>query len=134
MTIFILVHPELQYILFSYIKPLGAECGQVGMVCCRNDRFYNKPLSGLEPQVDNQIEDPGPAFKPECGKRNDLRKLRFSGVGQDTTVTGEWPHMCTIWKATYATSRNHRVIRKEYVCGASLISNDTVLTTAHNIQ
>ena len=124
--------PGLQYILFSYKKPLGAECGQVGMVCCRNDRFYNKPLS--ESEDENDIDDSKPTFKPECGKRNDLRKLRFSGVGSDTTVTGEWPHMCTIWKATYATSRNHKVIRKEYVCGASLISNDTVLTTAHNIQ
>ena len=132
MTIFILVHPELQYILFSYMKPLGAECGQVGMVCCRNDRFYNKPLSESGDENDNK--DPKPAFEPECGKRNDLRELRFSDGDLDRTLTGEWPHMCTIWKATYATSRNHRVIRKEYVCGASLISNDTVLTTAHNIQ
>lgn len=98
------------------------------MVCCRNDRFYNKPLSDF----DNKREKP--EFVPECGKRNDPGELRFSGVDLDTVITGEWPHMCTIWKATYATSRNHRVIRKDYVCGASLISNDTVLTTAHNIE
>ena len=80
------------------------------MVCCRNDRFYAKPLIAWDP------DDPE------------------HNLPRGDSENAEWPNMCTIWEATYSTSRNKRVIRKNYVCGASLISKGAVLTTAHNIQ
>ena len=50
-----------------------------------------------------------------------------SVIGIAKTFAGEFPHMCTIWKIKGKDE-------KEYVCGASLIKPNLVLTTAHNIK
>ena len=73
------------------------------------------------------VETPEISFKPECGRRNELKGLNEASEYQ---IQSTWPHMCTIWNAT--STRDS--IKKEYVCGASLISPDMVLTTAHNIE
>jgi len=52
----------------------------------------------------------------------------------DSEIQSTWPHMCTIWKTTTSRVRNRPVIHNKYVCGASLVSKDAVLTTAHNIE
>ena len=72
-----------------------------------------------------------------CGKHNEfgLVGIRSDGAeGKRQTVAGEWPHMCTIFKATSSERNNKKGIQLDYVCGASLISEGVVLTTAHNIK
>jgi hypothetical protein len=105
------------------------------MVCCRNDRFYNKPLNEKEDVETEGQDDPTTVVNTspssECGMRNDLKSL---ATHLDSEIQSTWPHMCTIWKATTSTVRNRPVIHNQYVCGASLVSKDVVLTTAHNIE
>ena len=104
-------------------------------MCCRNDRFYNKPLNEHEDEETEGQEDPttdtNTSPSSECGIRNDLKSLT---TGSDSEIQSTWPHMCTIWKATTLRVRNRPVIHNKYVCGASLVSKNTVLTTAHNIE
>ena len=76
-------------------------------------------------------------FIPECGKHNEFGLIDIRIVGPELktqTVAGEWPHMCMVFKATDSIRNNKSVIQREYVCGASLISEGIVLTTAHNIK
>ena len=100
---------------------MASECLEKDLVCCRNDRFYNKPLTNNKVEILNKTP-----FKPDCGRRNDLKGI---GEASEDNTQSTWPHMCTIWKATSEGDK----IKKEYVCGASLISQDMVLTTEHNI-
>ena len=107
--------------IYYVFQQLESKCSEIGFVCCRNDRFYNKPLSNGPVKPSNKTP-----FQPECGRRNDLKALN-EALEYQTQST--WPHMCTIWKATNIGDK----IKKEYVCGASLISQNIVLTTEHNI-
>ena len=70
----------------------------------------------------------------------DLRQDIQDGTPSDLTVysdAGEWPHMCTIFRASKSIKKGGRTSCTRtltYVCGASLISQNAVLTTWHNIR
>ena len=94
---------------------MESTCANAEETCCRKDSYYYKSL-----------------FEPKCGRRNEdtrntIRTAAvFANDDKSETFAGEWPHMCTIWK----TDGN----KKTYVCGASLIKPNVVLTTAHNVR
>ena len=114
---------------------MSSKCGTPGLVCCRNDRFYNKPLNEKEdPETEGEEDSTtidNTSSTSDCGIRNHLESL---ATGADSEIQSTWPHMCTIWKTTTSRVRNRPVIHNKYVCGASLVSKDAVLTTAHNIE
>ena len=109
--------------------------------CCRNTRFFNKPLASTKHDfeednfIDTRTEE---EYVSQCGQHNlfelvDLRQdyYDYGGLPQ-ISEEGEWPHMCTIWEKT--AGKNGGSDGRKYLCGASLVSNNAVLTTWHNIR
>ena len=96
-------------------------------MCCRNERFFNKPLIKSKLSKADTAQMPTISFQPECGRRNNLEELSHAS---EHDIQSTWPHMCTIWNATITRDS----YKKEYICGASLIAQNMVLTTAHNIK
>lgn len=96
-------------------------------MCCRNERFFNKPLIKTKTTNVDTTQIQPISFQPECGRRNNLKNLNDA---TEHDIQSTWPHMCTIWNATITRDS----YKKEYICGASLISQNMVLTTAHNIK
>ena len=90
------------------------------------------------------------SYTPQCGQhiefdgvdlRQDIEDGAITEDGtSDLTVysdAGEWPHMCTIFRASKSIKKGDRTSCTRtltYVCGASLISQNAVLTTWHNIR
>lgn len=124
-------------------------------VCCRHPDFYQpvspatgpnnpivsttseRPRTPKPPYVSPPIVDPTEApyvppvtpapYKSRCGRHN------VHGIGVRITLTenattqfGEWPHMCAVLENR--DGANH------FVCGASLIDDAVIMTSAHYMQ
>ena len=112
------------------------------MVCCRNARYFDLPLTSNETnKVDLRSDDD---YMPQCGQHiefDEFADLRRAEGHQQSDITtyansGEWPHMCTIFKTQSSKINGKSGCSRtlEYVCGASLISKNAVLTSWHNIR
>ncbi len=102
--------------------PENSKCPGYLETCCRHPDLVGEP-----------IFTPPPAPKPKpyvsrCGRHN------ANGIGvriqndpvQATTQFGEWPHMCAVLE--------DKDDKNLYVCGASLIADDLVMTAAHCVE
>ena len=69
-----------------------------------------------------------------CGRRNIEGvggvKINFPIHPVRKTQFGEWPHMCAVLKFSSEKVDNDY----EYLCGASLIAKNVVLTSAHYVR
>ena len=88
--------------------------------------------SGLSVGVDLRSDDEG----PQCGQHMDwdsvdLRQDLQNSANLVFAEAGEWPYMCTVFRTSNVKGCTRTL---SYICGASLISVDTVLTTWHNIK
>ena len=69
----------------------------------------------------------------KCGKRNvDGLGVRIQGKSSSDSETqfGEWPHMCVVLNCAKIGDEEHSL----FVCGASLIAPNVILTAAHCIE
>ncbi len=102
--------------------PENSKCEGQLESCCRHPDWVGEP-----------IHTPPPKPKPKpyvsrCGRHN------ANGIGlriqnnplAATTQFGEWPHMCAVLE-----EKNDKNL---YVCGASLIADDLVMTAAHCVE
>ena len=69
-----------------------------------------------------------------CGKRNiegvGRVKINYPDRPVRKTQFGEWPHMCAVLKFSSEKVDNDY----DYLCGASLIAKNVVLTSAHYVR
>jgi len=137
-------------------KAVVSECDKPLHVCCRHPN-YDPP--GLTPgdnpnepidtgncnneDINNAIFDDensctfpdNPPATQKCGKRNkqgvDTSDF-FEGPSFEEANFGEWPHVCAILKSVTVGEADEYV--QVYLCGASLIAPQVVLTSGHCVN
>ena len=71
-----------------------------------------------------------------CGRRNIEGvggvKINYPDHPVRKTQFGEWPHMCAVLK--FSSEKEGVDNDYEYLCGASLIAKNVVLTSAHYVR
>ena len=107
------------------------------LLCTNFDKITETKQSVLKP--DDNINRFGgsencPNTKPEfykCGKRNldGLGVLKPRSDDRETQF-GEWPHMCAVINRTKIGDEEHSL----FVCGASLIAPNVILTAAQCVE
>jgi len=137
-------------------KAIVSECDKPLHVCCRHPN-YDPPgpqgpeegPSDLPPSVpcedngdindaifdddDSCIFTPKQPATNKCGKRNiDGVDSFFEEPSFDEAKFGEWPHVCAILKSVSVGEENDKV--QVYLCGASLIAPQVVLTSGHCVN
>lgn len=138
-----------------------SECDKPLHVCCRHPKYdppgqpddpgTKGPISSTPPSVpcketddindaifdddDNCIFPPIEPATRKCGKRNIEGASNggfFQEPSSDEAKFGEWPHVCAILKSVTVGEENDKV--QVYLCGASLIAPQVVLTSGHCVN
>lgn len=110
------------------LDPDNSKCPGDLEVCCRHPDFTDAVTGPPVKTTTTTPRPQPPKYQSQCGRRN------IYGVGvriqnnvyDASTQFGEWPHMCALLA--------ERDGKNLFVCGASLIGQDTVLTAAHCIK
>jgi hypothetical protein len=116
---------------FGNLDAQDATCQGFLDVCCKNPDFVEPPTP------------PPPTIKytSRCGQRNtEGLGARITGFRDLESQVGEWPHMCALLREEVQEaggdgySGGDPATINHFVCGASLISDGTVLTAGHCVD